>query len=62
MDLLPHGNDFGLANGWVKCILHFFLKLDFTFPEENLALCLHDLAENVAFLILEVGDFHLQPD
>ena len=60
MDLLPHRNDLGLTDGWVKSILHLLLELDFTLPEQDLALSLNDFSEDVTFLVLEVGNLHFE--
>ena len=62
VDFFPHSHDLSLTNGWIKSILHFFFKLDFTLPQEDLALSLNYFTEDVTFLILKVGDFHLESD
>lgn len=52
VDFLAHSDDLGLTDGGVKSILHFFLELDFTFPEEDLTLSLHNFSEDLSFLLL----------
>mmetsp|Transcript_90125 Transcript_90125/g.124422 ORF Transcript_90125/g.124422 Transcript_90125/m.124422 type:complete len:202 (-) Transcript_90125:1650-2255(-) len=60
MDFFSHGNDLSLTDGRVKSILHFFFKLDFTFPEKNLLLCLNNLSKNISLLLLELSNLVLK--
>lgn len=62
MDFFLHGNNFCLTDCGVEVVLHFFLKLDLTLPEQNLSLCLHDFGENVGLLFLEVGNVVFKTD
>ena len=52
MDFLLHGNDFSLTNRWIKMVLHFFLKLDLSFPEKNLSFGLNNFCKDISFLFL----------
>ena len=52
VDFFAHGNDLGLTDGRVNSILHFLFQLDFTFPQENLALGLHNFSEDFGLLLL----------
>lgn len=54
MDFLLHGDNFSLTNGWIKGVLHFFLKLNLSFPEQDLSLGFNNVGEDVSFLLLEV--------
>ena len=62
MDLFLHGDDFSLTNGWVKSVLHLFLKLILTFPEKNLLFSLDDFDQDVTLLLFELSDLVLELD
>ena len=62
MDLLLHGNDLRLTNGWVQSVLHLFLKLVLPLPEQDLLLSIDDVNQNVTLLLLKLGDRILELD
>ena len=62
MDLLLHGDDLSLTNGWVQSILHLFFKLVLALPEQNLLLSINDVNQDVTLLLLELRDLVLQLD
>ena len=62
MDLLLHGDDLSLTDGWVKSVLHLFLELILALPEKDLLLSLDNLNQNVTLLLLELGDLVLELD
>ena len=62
MDLLLHGDDLSLTNGWVKSVLHLFLKLILTFPEKNLLFSLDNFDQDVTLLLFELSDLVLELD
>ena len=62
MDLLLHGDDLSLTNGWVKSVLHLFLKLILAFPEEDLLFGLDNFDQDITLLLFELGDLVLKLD
>ena len=62
MDLLLHGNDLRLTNGWVQSVLHLFLELILPLPEQDLLLSIDDVNQNVTLLLLKLGDRILELD
>lgn len=62
MNFLAHRNDLFLTDCWVKGVLHFFLKLNFSFPKENFALSFDDVSENISFLFFKLRDLVFKLD
>ena len=62
MDFLLHGDDLSLTNGWVKSVLHLFLKLILAFPEEDLLFGLDNFDQDITLLLFELGDLVLKLD
>ena len=62
MDLLLHGDDLSLTNGWVKSVLHLFLKLILALPEEDLLFSLDNFDQDITLLLFELGDLVLKLD
>ena len=62
MDLLLHGDDLSLTNGWVKSVLHLFLKLILALPEEDLLFSLDNFDQDITLLLLELSDLVLKLD
>ena len=62
MDLLLHGDDLSLTNGWVKSVLHLFLKLILALPEEDLLFGLDNFDQDITLLLFELGDLVLKLD
>jgi len=54
MDFLAHSHDLSLTNCGVQSVLHLFLKLNLALPEQDLALCLDNLRQNVRLFFLQL--------
>ena len=62
MNFLLHGDDLSLTNGWVKSVLHLFLKLILALPEEDLLFSLDYFDQDITLLLFELGDLVLKLD
>ena len=62
MNFLLHGDDLSLTNGWVKSVLHLFLKLILALPEEDLLFGLDYFDQDITLLLFELGDLVLELD
>ena len=62
MNFLLHGDDLSLTNGWVKSVLHLFLKLILALPEEDLLFSLDYFDQDITLLLFELGDLVLELD
>ena len=56
MELFLELLDLGLSNVGIEGLLHFFFKLVFSLPEEDLSLALYDLVHELGFFLSDYID------
>ena len=62
VDLLLHGDDLRLTDCWVQSVLHLFLELVLSLPEQDLLFGIDDVNQDIALLLLQLSDLILELD
>jgi hypothetical protein len=62
VDFFSHSHNFSLPNSGVEGILHLLFQLNFSLPQEDLSLRLHNLSQDLSLLLFLLRDIIFKLD